>query len=190
MDQQYERRIYKIPRNVITSGKAFNGTIEKRNAAEAVVLFLLGFFICQFIHVPPEKVFTKYVYICGPLVMLGLSGIQGLPVSTYVSGMLHWARNRKPRFRNPHAKAYDTTYADLVLAEPQLGNMISDALVKIKDKYTPEKEYIEGETYQFMQDPSWAYLEAGTKKPEEEKKTQEPELDLSDLMSADFSGKE
>lgn len=190
MERPYERKTYYFPRNVANSGKVFNGTLEKRNFIEAIILLLIGVFICRFFDVPSDKKFTLHIYICGPLFLIGLAGIQGLPVSTYLLSMLRWARNRKPMFLNPHAKAYDKRYADIALSEPQLGTMISDILRKAKDKYAVEKEYIEGKTYKFAEDPSWAYLEQGNAKPAEKAPKQEStdqELDLSDLISADYS---
>lgn len=191
MDQPYKRKEYYFPRNVINSGKVFNGTLEKRNVFEAVLLFLLGMLICSFFEVSSEKVYSLHVYICGPLFLIGLVGIQGLPVSTYLCSMIIWALHRKPHFYNPHGKAYDKRYADLVISEPQLGNVISDTLGKIKAKYIVQKDYIEGETYKFAQDPAWTYLAQGSTKPleDEQKKKDGQVLDLSDLMSADYSKK-
>lgn len=175
-------REYHIPVNILQSNKIFNGLIEIRNLIEAVILAIIGFLICKLIPMGTDK-FTLYFCVCMPLGFLGLVGIQGQPLSVFIKSFIHWCRNRKPYIYNPHGKAYDTTYGNLIMNEIQLRDKIGDLVDKLKESMQDNKTYIEGETYRYATDPSWEYMEKATMKQKTE--STEPTTDAETTSTGD-----
>ena len=199
---------YWIPVNVWQSGKIFNGMLEIRNCIDGGLLALVGFLFSSVISdsfsMSGTSKITLYFVLCLPLFAVGLIGAQGQSIFSFLGSFFRWARNHKPYLYNPHGKAYDKTYGEIYMAQPQFRDRIGDFVDRLKISMQDDTVYVEGENYRYAEDPLWAYLEkATTQKPpradqkpaeknnkpaeesteEEQMKEQKGALDLSDLIS-------
>lgn len=199
---------YWIPVNVWQSGKIFNGMLEIRNCIDGGLLAFVGFLFSSVISdafsMSGTSKITLYFALCLPLFAVGLIGAQGQSIFSFLGSFFRWARNHKPYLYNPHGKAYDKTYGEIYMAQPQFRDRIGDFVDRLKISMQDDTVYVEGENYRYAEDPLWAYLEkATTQKPpraaqkptekdnepieesteEEQMKEQKGALDLSDLIS-------
>ncbi len=199
---------YWIPVNVWQSGKIFNGMLEIRNCIDGGLLAFVGFLFSSVISdafsMSGTSKITLYFVLCLPLFAVGLIGAQGQSIFSFLGSFFRWARNHKPYLYNPHGKAYDKTYGEIYMAQPQFRDRIGDFVDRLKISMQDDTVYVEGENYRYAEDPLWAYLDkATTQKPpraaqkptekdnepteesteEEQMKEQKGALDLSDLIS-------
>lgn len=168
-------KVYFIPLNYEQPGHVFNGMIPLRNFIDALVLVIIGYFIAS-IFAPADfwEAISWYILICGLLGLLGIIGIQGIPLSIYLLDFIKWTRRRAPYFFNHHGSAYSCSAADVMLHAPQFRDYVADLLESFTDKFKPQKAaYIEGETFEFAEDPELAYLQNAEEKAKQE-------TDLSD----------
>lgn len=175
-----------IPTNFMESGYLFSGAVSIRNAVEAGVLGVLGFLICRMLPLPGgTNAITWYILIIGPFALLGLFGIQGDPLSVFVTGFIKWRRRRKPYFYSNHSQAYTQEAADYIMDSPQLRDMLADALEKVRENMASERmEYIEGETFRFAEDPEQEAL-----KQAQEELQQKREEEIAKAMAEHNRGK-
>lgn len=147
-------QIYHIPTNFKDAGYVFNGMIAVRNAIDAVVFGLIGFIIASLLPFSGDGALSGYILFVGIFGMIGFSGIRGIPVSVFLVDAFRWRGRRKPYLYNHHGTSFSMTAAELMLTEPQFRNKIADALDKMKESMASRRtEYIEGETFQFAEDP-------------------------------------
>lgn len=147
-------QVYHIPTNFKDAGYVFNGMIAVRNAIDAVVFALIGFLIASLLPFSDDGALSGYILIIGLFALIGFSGIRGIPVSVFLVDAIRWRNRRKPYLYNHHGTSFSMTAAEVMLTEPQLRNKIADALDKMKDSMASKRmEYIEGETFQFAEDP-------------------------------------
>lgn len=199
---------YWIPVNVWQSGKIFNGMLEIRNCIDGGLLAFVGFLFSSVISdafsMSGTSKITLYFVLCLPFFAVGLIGAQGQSIFSFLGSFFRWARNHKPYLYNPHGKAYDKTYGEIYMAQPQFRDRIGDFVDRLKISMQDDTVYVEGENYRYAEDPLWAYLDkATTQKPpraaqkpteednepteesteEEQMKEQKGALDLSELIS-------
>lgn len=147
-------RTYFIPTNFKDPGYIFNGMIAVRNAIDGIVFAFLGLIIASLLPFNKDGAISGYILIIGLFAMIGFAGIQGIPVSVYLSNAIRWQSRKKPYLYNHHGTSFSMTAAEVMLSEPQLRNKLADALDKMKESMASRKvEYIEGETFQFAEDP-------------------------------------
>lgn len=169
-----------IPTNFMETGYVLNGTVSIRNAIEAGVMALLGILICRVLPLPDgTKAITWYILICGPLGLIGLSGVQGDPLSVFILDFIKWRKRRKPFFYSGHNEAYTQEAADSIMETPQVRDMIAGAVDKLRSRMSSgEVDYVEGKTFEFEVDPEQEALkqaqkELDAKKEEEAARRQE-----------------
>lgn len=153
-----QNKIYYIPDNFIDEGRFNAGMISVRTRylAEAIIYGLVFVLLSLFI---PVKSFnnrlTVSIIIAGPAFGVGLSGINGEPVSTTISHVWNWYKQRQ-------IMLYDTT--PLVLTESPIDKMMSmnnksSALaLRLEDRKrrrVEEREhrlFVLGENFEFAKD--------------------------------------
>lgn len=95
MSERNENKVYIIPPDFIQSGTLFGGLVKFRNALEAAVLaFLTGFPVLK-LHI---GLTAKVIILCLtalPLGVLGLIGINGESLSSFIFGFLKFLKNRR-----------------------------------------------------------------------------------------------
>ena len=95
MSERNENKVYIIPPDFIQSGTLFGGLVKFRNALEAAVLaFLAGFPVLK-LHI---GLTAKIIILCLtalPLGVLGLAGINGESLSSFIFGFLKFLKNRR-----------------------------------------------------------------------------------------------
>lgn len=95
MSERNENKVYIIPPDFIQSGTLFGGLVKFRNALEAAVLaFLAGFPVLK-LHI---GLTAKIIILCLtalPLGVLGLIGINGESLSSFIIGFLKFLKNRR-----------------------------------------------------------------------------------------------
>lgn len=200
-----------IPANHADPGYVFNGTIAKRNAAEGIVMGIGGLILCHSLPFVPHNLdgISWYVmFFCAPL-MIGAVGIQGDPVSTFLIGVFKWLRRRKkPYIYNTHGRGYSISSAELLLEQPQLRDRVADFMDKLSARMGRKRiDYVEGETFQFEDDPEMSALSDAEEYLHEQEEKEAPEneqnapeeptepaaeperpmrLDLSDIIEGDI----
>ncbi len=146
---------YIIPANFMETGYVLNGAVAWRNAIEGVILGILGYSICNILPLPGGlDNITYYILIIFPMALLGLTGVQGDPLSVFIVDVLKWRKRRKPYLYNNHGLAYTQAAADKLFEAPQFRDMLADAIEKMRNSMAEEDmEYIEGVTFRFADDP-------------------------------------
>lgn len=95
MSERNENKVYIIPPDFIQSGTLFGGFVKFRNALEAAVLaFLAGFPVLK-LHI---GLTAKIIILCLtalPLGVLGLAGINGESLSSFIFGFLKFLKNKR-----------------------------------------------------------------------------------------------
>lgn len=159
------KKRYYIPMNFMETGYLMNGAIPVRNVVEAVVLFLVGHCVTKLFPLPEgTDAITPYILIVAPFVLIGLSGVQGDPLSIFLVDFFKWRGHRKPYFYSTHNEAYTQEAADKLLDEPQFRDMIADLFDSLRKKMTPKSiDYVEGETFEFASDPEQEALREAQK---------------------------
>lgn len=154
-----EPKEYQIPTNFMQTGYAFNGLIAIRNLVDGVVMGLAGVIPILLLPIGTAAKVSIGIVVGGYLAMLGLIGIKGIPVSTYLRDYFGWRKRRKPYLYNTHGGSYTVSSADLVINSTQIGDVIANTLDKAKSAMSgPQKEYVEGVTFVFAEDPEIAAL--------------------------------
>lgn len=145
---------YHIPNNFKDPGYIVNGMIAVRNAIDALAFALVGFLVASVLPFRGDGAVSGYILIIGLFAMAGFAGVQGVPVSTFLAYAIRWHGRRKPYLYNHHGASFSMTAAEVMLTEPQLRNKLADALDRMKDSMASRKvDYIEGETFEFEDDP-------------------------------------
>ena len=95
MSERNENKVYIIPPDFIQSGTLFGGLVKFRNALEAAVLaFLAGFPVLK-LHIGLTAKIIIFCLTALPLGVLGLIGINGESLSSFIFGFLKFLKNRR-----------------------------------------------------------------------------------------------
>lgn len=167
----YKRNEYIIPVNYDTPGAVMNGMISFQKMVDIAWLALVGFLIARLVPVSPEKAVSVYVLFIGFFAFIGFIGVPGqnIPISTFLIDLLDWRRRRKPYLYNNHGAAYSLSAADVMLNTPDFRDSLADALDKAWNTMRKKQpEYIEGETFQFADDPELVEIEEAERRIQEE----------------------
>lgn len=168
-----ERKIYKIPTNYKDSGYIFNGQISKRNALDAAVLGFIGYLIAELLPLNGEMAISGYIFFIGIFALVGIMGFQQIPISVYLSDLIHWRkRKKKPYFYNDNGGAYSVSAADMLINEPQFRDILADAIDSVRNSMAAKRPaFIEGKTFEFESDPELEALQAAQERLMEEQNT-------------------
>ena len=96
MDNQNERDIYVIPPNFVDTGTFFGGMFKARNVIEAGIL-AGGTGVPIFLFLPAELT-VRIIVLCLtslPLALIGLIGISGESLTSFLAIFLRYLRNRR-----------------------------------------------------------------------------------------------
>jgi len=107
-ENQENHNHYIIPPNFIESGTFFGGMFKVRNAIEAAVLALAAGIPVFNLDLPLT---TKIIIICLtslPLALLGLIGVSGESLSSFIMIFIKYLRNRRVVGGEPETETKDT----------------------------------------------------------------------------------
>ena len=154
-------RIYHIPSNFNDSGYAFNGMFKKRNLIDAAIFGSVAFTIASLIPLPPEISWTVRLTLTGVAVGISVNGIDDIPMTAYLIDLLHWLRRRDICFYNPHSKFFTERAADVILSQQQFGDSVANTIDRVSSAVHKRRpDYVEGENFQFADDPEQEMLQA------------------------------
>lgn len=186
-------KIYRIPVNFKKGGYVFNGLIETRKAVEAVCGALIGLIICQIL--PLKNIVLSillHFLFMAVFAIVGFIGVRGEPFSVFFMNYMRWRKIRKkPYIYNPNGMTFAGSPTLRIFNEQDAGDVVADWLASIKAKFAKERpEYIEGETFQFAEDPLLTRLqsieeqqiERAAEAAQERAERTEKDLDVESLM--------
>lgn len=170
-------KIYRIPVNFNQSGYVFNGLIETRKAWEAAGGAVIGFLLCRLLPLSGVIAISIYLMVMLIFALIGLRGIQGEPVTSYLFHMWNWLKIRKkPYLYNPNGETYTVSASQVHMDETSMQDMLADAWDSIRSKFESEApEYIEGKTFVFASDPLTERLKDAQERQNEENEEHEGE---------------
>lgn len=156
-----QQKHYKIPSNFRDTGYLFNGMIAVRNFIDALALAIGGWTISGWLPIPQNAALSVRLTFAGLFGIVGLFGVAGVPLSTFLVDWLRWLKRRKPYLYNTHGGIFSVSAADVMLNTPGFRDVLADTLDKVRaSMLTKKTDYIEGETFQFAPDPELELLAA------------------------------
>lgn len=163
-------KIYDIPDNFIDESRIFNGIFKTRNFVEGVVMALIA--AIPALLIPASTLNTRIVIliaICGPFFLLGNAGYNGDPISTTILHAKAWYQGRGIMLYNANSRALKES----PLAYMESTELPRDKLVDMVNNWKNARRqrnermvYIEGETFEFIDDMDLAHLYMDVREPE------------------------
>lgn len=153
-------REYHIPMNFIDESRIINGMFKTRNFIEGCVLAgAVGFPCWTGVNAPFEVKISLVVGIALPFLLIGISGINGDPLSTFIRNAIAWARSRGTMLYNNETRALAQAPIKVMMDEEGMNDKILDFVDSMKQKTAKkrsENPLIEGEDFVFAEDKSLA----------------------------------
>lgn len=150
-----QQTIYYIPDNYIEEGRIFQGRIRVRYLIEGLVLAiplaLLGWALGKTLE---TKIFLS-ILLGGPILVLGVIGINGDPLSVVLKSIRSWSKKKSLRLYNPNPRPYQVTPVQAIFSEESGRDRLATAYENYQQKRLEEKlnlELVEGEDYVFAED--------------------------------------
>lgn len=129
---------------------------KTRNFAEGVIMALAVALLANMI--PTQSFETKVsvlVFFCTPFFLLGIQGINGDTVSTFLRNALSWGKTKGIMLYNSQARALAQSPLDNMMEEEQLGDKVLDILDGIREKQRTRNgrhQLVEGQDFVFARD--------------------------------------
>lgn len=161
-DQDTEPVVYTIPSNFIDSGRIFNGMFKTRNFIEAIIVIAIMFLILNLI--PFSSITTKIavmVSVIGPLALACLVGINDDTAFSFVASVFSWRKKRRIMLYNRNQEVQKIRALDALMDR----TLPRDKIMKFINNWKEQRKsrsddfvLIEGETFQFVEDPEIARI--------------------------------
>lgn len=153
-------REYHIPMNFIDESRVVNGMFKTRNFVEGCILAaLVALPAWAGIHAPFEIKISLVVGLALPFFLVGISGINGDPLSTFVKNAVAWSRSRGTMLYNYETRALAQAPIKTMMEQEAVSDKILDfveAMREKKAKKRNENPLVEGEDFVFAEDKSLA----------------------------------
>ena len=147
-----------IPENFMGESRLFQGQLKTRNVVEGgLISGVLAIFFWNVISVPITTKISLVIFFSAPLGLLGLFGVNGDPLSTFIKIFFSWRRKRGLMLFNNEARALKEAPIKLMMSEDGMGDKLRDFLDARKEKKATERasqEMVEGKTFEFAPDSS------------------------------------
>lgn len=147
-----------IPENFMGESRLFQGQLKTRNVVEGgLISGVLAIFFWNVISVPITTKISLVIFFSAPLGLLGLFGVNGDPLSTFIKIFFSWRRKRGLMLFNNEARALKEAPIKLMMSEDGMGDKLRDFLDARKEKKAAERasqEMVEGKTFEFAPDSS------------------------------------
>lgn len=202
-DQDTEPVVYAIPSNFIDAGRIFNGMFKTRNFIEAVIVVVIMFLIMNLI--PFSSTVTKIavmVSVIGPLALACLVGINDDTAFSFVAAVFTWRKRRRIMLYNRNQEVQKIRALDALMDRTLPRDKIMKFIKDWKEQRQARSDdfiLIEGETFQFVEDPEIARIneaaakmqkaqEAAKQEAEEQKTEPAPGTAAAFAQKLDLSG--
>ena len=151
MSGEQQQRTYPIPINFLDEGTILRGMFKTRNFIEAIIAAAIMFAIIN------STVKSAYALAigCGFVFFIFAVGVQGEPTSKFLLNVIRWRQTKGVMLYNgtatPLSKSPSEAMIGTSATQEALKNMTESIHKRFKDQ-TKEDVYVEGETFQFMED--------------------------------------
>lgn len=153
--KETEQTIYKIPDNFIDDSRAFRGMFRTKYLIEAIIMSIP--FLLLSLLIPADttakRVTISTIFVCGPFI-LGISGIQGDSVFTFLKNFFKWRKKDGIHLYNFESRSLINTQTDNMMDEEDIRTKIGAYLEEKKKKREEERaiDYKEGDELEFFTD--------------------------------------
>lgn len=129
-----------IPENFMGESRLFQGQLKTRNVVEGgLISGVLAIFFWNVISVPITTKISLVIFLSAPLGLLGLFGVNGDPLSTFIKIFFSWRRKRGLMLFNNEARALKEAPIKLMMSEDGMGDKLRDFLDTRKEKKAAER---------------------------------------------------
>lgn len=175
---EYEEARYQIPDNFIDSGRMMNGMFRTRYFIEGVALGLVGLFIAQLPdYASTQSAIIVHILLIAPLFLIGVVGLNDLPVSTYLANCIRWRRKKAIYFFNGKPRSQQVRPVDKLMHSVTARDKVIAAIQRLRaSKDAKDYNYVAGVDYVFREDLELAEREkkAAKKRGKKEKMPEAP----------------
>lgn len=171
-DEQPE--VYTIPDNFIKEGYILNGNIRLRNAFEAVIMTGVAALVLWNLPIQDWSIkLTVTVTFSTPMLLIGIIGVNGDPISVFLRNALHWFQSKRILLYNGKIATVRTRPVEDVFNRELPRDRIIYAFDSMKKNHGNDKPgvLVEGRDFVFSDDDEFRRKEA--KEKEAAKKAEE-----------------
>lgn len=146
---------YICPANFVDTGYVFGGLLRTRNFIEGIVAALVGALI---VFSLPISAFTTriavLISVCGPLLLIGIAGVNDDPLSVYLVSIYKWRSNRRLMIYNKKSKVREDDIVDVMLEQRTVADNLSDRIAQMRATRANEmpESLVEGQDFVFEDD--------------------------------------
>lgn len=162
--------VYYIPENFVEEGRIFQGTIKVKNLVQgallALPLALIGWGIGKTLQVR----ITLSIILAGPMLFFGVVGFNDDPLFTVIKNFMAWRKERCVRLYNPEATPFYVSPTETIFStDPKLDVILKDREERKKRKVEAHlaQEYVQGENFDFANDPTVKKFHDESQRPPE-----------------------
>lgn len=151
---EYEEARYQIPDNFIEGGRIFNGMFRTRYFIEGVILGFVGLFISQLPnYASMQSSIIVHILLIAPLFLIGLVGINDLPISIFLATCIKWKRKKAIYFYNGKPRSQRVRPVDKLMHSVTARDRMIAAIQHLRaSKDAKDYNYVEGVDYVFRED--------------------------------------
>lgn len=153
-NHEYEEARYQIPDNYIEGGRVFNGMFRTRYFIEGIVLGFVGLFISQLPNYSTtQSSVIVHILLIAPLFLIGLVGINDLPISIFLANCIRWKRKKAIYFFNGKPRSQRVRPVDMLMHSVTVRDRVIAAIQHLRaSKDAKDYNYVEGVDYVFRED--------------------------------------
>lgn len=158
-------KIYHIPDNFASGPRIWQGMVSLRNFVEGIIMAIAGVAVVLLLPLGISNKIGTCIVVGLPLVLLGVAGINGDPVSQFLLNVYRWATNRRIMLYNINTRSYSMPILEMMLTMERPVDTITDLWASIKtrlglDKAKEEDILIEGRDFVFDKELEDVYAES------------------------------
>lgn len=165
--EESKEKVYAIPVNFIEGGRILNGMFKLRNFIEALILTAI-FALIAFM-IPVSSVYTRItivIILAVPPFFLGIVGINGDTVFTFLLKAMRWKKANRVMVYDPGVKILHKTPLEVMMEEP----LAKDKIISSVEEWRLKKKAAEDEKrsntiFEFEEDNEISRIQNGSADP-------------------------
>ena len=154
-NSEFNQTIYNIPDNFIDESRVIRGMFRTKYLVEAIILSLPFLFLSLLVpaNTTEQRITISTIFVCLPMI-IGITGIQGDTVFTFIRNFFRWKKSSGIYLYNFESRSLINTQADNMLNEDNLKMKVSTYLAARKKNREESREihYQEGDELEFATD--------------------------------------